>query len=238
MTYRLSRRDHAPLAASHRARTARGPGARPLRVPAATAVLLLTASIGAAAQQSAEELTRAADASRSRGVEDAPVVVYEVADFQCPYCGRFSREVFPKVDSAYIQTGKVRWIFINYPVASHPRAWAAAEAALCAGAVGDAFWAMHDHLFERQEEWSRTEDLSAAIEGYARDLELPRDRFQSCTRTDILAQMIARDLQATSSANIRGTPTFFINQQRSVVGLRSFEEWEDILDEALANSQG
>ncbi|HZB27283.1 MAG TPA: thioredoxin domain-containing protein, partial [Gemmatimonadales bacterium] len=88
---------------------------------------------------------------RSKGSAKAPVTVYEMSDFQCPYCRQFALETFPQLEREYIRTGKVRWIFINFPLTSiHQHASAAAEVALCA-ARQQGFWRVHDLLFEHQQ---------------------------------------------------------------------------------------
>lgn len=85
-------------------------------------------------------------AARSKGDPDAPVTVYEMADFQCPACRTFALEVMPVLDREYVRTGKVRFVFINLPLTQiHRHAAAAAEAAMCAGRQGK-FWEMHDVL--------------------------------------------------------------------------------------------
>lgn len=217
----------------HSLKDARTPTRRLRSLLLAVCAVFVGAS-AAVAQQRGDALLRAADASRAKGADDAPITVFEIGDFQCPFCARFSREVFPKIDSAYIQTGKVNWVFINYPIPSHPRAWAAAEAAVCAGAVADRFWAMHDRLYERQEEWSNSSDLAADLERYARDAEIPAGPMQGCMERDDLAPMLVRDLMSATSAGIEGTPTFFINQERTLVGMHGFDEWKTILDGMLA----
>ena len=75
--------------------------------------------------------------ARSLGSPTAPITVYEMSDFQCPYCRRHALDVFPALQQAYVKTGKVRWIFINFPLTSiHPNAAAAAELALCGARLG------------------------------------------------------------------------------------------------------
>src|SRR6476620_2968320 len=70
--------------------------------------------------------------SRSKGSAKAPVTVYEMSDFQCPYCRQFALETFPQLERQYIKPGKVRWVFINFPLTSiHAHAAAAAQVALC-----------------------------------------------------------------------------------------------------------
>jgi protein-disulfide isomerase len=97
---------------------------------------LLAAAVVAtplAAQQSDSPL-----AGRGKGVASAPVTVYEMSDFQCPYCRRFALETFPVIEREYISSGKVRWMFVNFPLTSiHPNAVAAAEVALCSPITDD-----------------------------------------------------------------------------------------------------
>ena len=115
----------------------------------------------------APDVLEAAAMARARGNEGAPVVVFEIADFQCPYCARFAEDVFPRIDSAYVRTGRVQWVYVNLPLPAHREAWGAAEAALCAGAVSGRFWQMHDLLYATQGEWSSAPDAPRRFERYA-----------------------------------------------------------------------
>ena len=180
-----------------------------------------------------DKLTERAAMSRLKGNHNASVLVYEFADFQCPYCARFAREVFPRIDSAYVRTGKVQWIFVNLPLPNHPNAWAASETAMCAGAVSEKFWAMHDRLFELQQEWSGVADPAALFARYARDAGVPQDAFQSCVLSDRTAALLVRDVMYATSVRVTGTPAFIINTDPIFVGMKSFEEWRDMLDAAL-----
>src|SRR5438094_9986075 len=91
-------------------------------------------------------------AARSKGSATAPVTVYEMADFQCPACRMFAVTVLPTLDSEYVRTGKVRWVFINLPLTSiHPNAVAAAQVAVCAARQGR-FWPTHDLLYRQQDQ--------------------------------------------------------------------------------------
>src|SRR5690348_13145873 len=93
-------------------------------------------------------------AARARGRSDAPITVYEMSDFQCPYCRAFALGTLPLLEQEYLQTGKVRFVYINLPLpAVHKNATAAAEAALCA-ARQQRFWPMHDWLFGHQGAWA------------------------------------------------------------------------------------
>src|SRR5512143_451475 len=98
---------------------------RPLLVGAS--LLLFATSAGVAQDRNAALLERAG-MSRAKGEKGAPVTVMEISDFQCPFCGQFAREVYPRLDSAYVKTGKVQWVFVNLPLPNHANSWLAAEA--------------------------------------------------------------------------------------------------------------
>lgn len=202
-------------------------------------VLLLSLAVipaHAAAQDSpqARLLKRAAE-SRAKGAENAPVLVYEIADFQCPHCARFAVDIFPHIDSAYIRTGKVQWVFVNLPMPSHGNAWAASEAALCAGAVADRFWMMHDRLFVAGPEWAAAADPAPLMQRYAREGGVPMEAFNACVAQDRVAPLILQDV--IFGSRVSGTPTFVVNNQQTIVGVKPFEEWRQVLDAALKEAQ-
>ncbi|HSH45988.1 MAG TPA: thioredoxin domain-containing protein [Longimicrobiales bacterium] len=175
--------------------------------------------------------------SRTKGAPEAEVVVFEIADFQCPFCARFAEEVAPTLDERYIATGKVQWVFVNMPLHTHPRAWIAAEAALCAGAAGDAFWPMHHRLFQEQRAWSGAEDPATVFERYVEELDIPLPEYRTCVAEDQVASLILQDVGSAVSAGVNGTPTFIIMKDQQVlqrmVGVQSPEEWATVLDGAL-----
>jgi protein-disulfide isomerase len=173
---------------------------------------------------------RAAE-SRMKGEPKAPVLVYEIADFQCPYCARFAVEVFPQIDSAYVRTGKVRWVFVNLPLPMHANAWLAAESALCAGAEADRFWALHDRLFAAPHEWSMLPDPAPVLARYAKEEGVPTEAYQACVAGDRVSALILQDVLFGSG--VSGTPTFVINNQQTIVGMKSFAEWQEVLETAL-----
>ena len=206
------------------------PGPRTLRSIVLLAVLAaLPAPAAAQDSPQARFLKRAAE-SRAKGAEDAPVLVYEIADFQCPFCARFAIDVFPHIDSAYVKTGKVQWVFVSLPMPSHLNAWAASEAALCAGAVADRFWVMHDRLFVAGQEWAQAADPAPLLQRYAREAGVPMDAYNACVASDRVAPLILQDV--IFGSRVTGTPTFVVNNQQTVVGVKSFEEWRQILDAA------
>ncbi len=151
----------------------------------------------------------AADSYRSMGQADAPVVVTEFSDYQCPACGAIAREVIPEFIKRYVDTGMVRFVFREFPLSSiHPNAQKAAEAAVCAGQQGQ-YWEMNEKLFATQEDWS-SGDPSAAFKGYAQDLGLDAKTFGDCLDSGAAAATVKADLMAGEMAGVNATPFFFI----------------------------
>jgi protein-disulfide isomerase len=216
--------------------------ATPVLTLLACAAALLPAP--ASAQQSSRSagdaartalLEKAAE-SRAKGSPDAPVLVYEIADFQCPFCARFAQDVFQHIDSAYIATGRVQWVFVNLPMPAHSRAWIASEAALCAGAVSNRFWVMHDRLYVAAEEWISAADPDAMLAEYAREAGVDMEPFNDCVAGDAVSSIILQDV--IFGSRVTGTPTFVVNNraassQQTVVGVKSFGEWREVLDASL-----
>ena len=216
-------------------------GVRSIALPVAlTATCLLqpsTAAAQAAAPASGtSDILEAAAMGRARGSESAAVVVYEIADFQCPYCAQFAEETFPRIDSAYVRTGRVQWVYVNLPLPAHREAWGAAEAALCAGAVSGRFWEVHDLLYAHQGEWSGAADALRHFNRYAREAGVDVERYDRCVREDRVAPLIVQDLLGASAAQVSGTPTFIVNRESRIVGLKTWEEWRAVLDEAEARA--
>src|SRR5262249_25070646 len=109
------------------------------------------------------------------GREDAPVTLVEFSDYQCPFCKRHFSTVYPALKKDYIDTGKLRYVFRDFPIANlHPQAKKAHEAAYCAREQ-NRYWEMHDLLFEN------SKDLSVpALKGYATKIALNDDQFNAC----------------------------------------------------------
>ena len=140
----------------------------------------------------------------ARGAAGARLVLVEFSDFECPYCGRHFRETQPQIDREYVQTGKVRYVFRNFPLESmHKEAFKAAEAALCAGEQ-QKFWEMHDRLFAHQDALAPKE-----LPGHAAALGLDVNRFEQCVFGGKYGAAVRQDLAEGQKAGVRGTPAFF-----------------------------
>lgn len=176
---------------------------------AALLVPLLLAAASLAAQDSTADPGPML-AERSRGQATAPITVVEMSDFQCPFCRRFFTETFPTIDREYIATGKVRWIFLNYPIVQlHPNAEPAAEFAMCAARFGK-FWPVHDLLYRNQETWAPLREPGEYLLTLADSVGLPRDSLLPCLRTHQMMRRVAGDAGTAQRIGARATPTFLV----------------------------
>jgi protein-disulfide isomerase len=148
--------------------------------------------------------------SRSKGSAKAPVTVYEMSDFQCPYCRQFALETFPQLEREYIRTGKVRWVFINFPLTSiHRHASAAAEVALC-GAQQQKFWRVHDLLFQYQETWAPLKEAGPFFVSLADSARLSKKELLACLETPETRKSVQADAEGAARSGATSTPTFYI----------------------------
>ena len=162
------------------------------------ALTLVVASVwlaGSVAAQSADPVPLAA---RSKGSPQAPVTVYEMSDFQCPYCRRFALETFPLLDSLYVATGKVRWIFINFPLTSiHPNSVPAAGIALCAAKQG-AFWRVHDLLYQHQSDWAELKEPADYLLGLADSARISKATLTECVKSSTTNDEVRADAEGAN----------------------------------------
>lgn len=144
------------------------------------------------------------DDGRIRGRADAPVTLVEYSDFTCGYCLKFFRETLPRIQAKYIDTGKVKFVYRDYPRADRGVGVDAAVAARCAGAQGR-YWAMHDRLFS---EGGRLE--SGALKGFAKAIGLDQAVFGQCFDERRHLESIFQDRQEANRWGFHGTPGFVL----------------------------
>lgn len=164
------------------------------------------------------------------GNKNAKVTIVEFSDFQCPYCARFFKETFGQLKSKYIDTGKVKFIFRHYPLPSHQAAQKAAEAAECA-ARQDKFEPYHNFLFIKGQGDGSGLSIDD-LKKYAADLGLNTSQFNQCLDNGQTASAVSQDLKDGQAAGVSGTPTFFINGQKTT-GALPFSVFEQLIEEAL-----
>lgn len=150
----------------------------------------------------------------SIGEASAPVTVYEFADFQCPACRYVGLQFLPALKQRYVDSGKVRFAFIDFPLSRiHPNAVGAAVAARCA-LQQDSFLAYHDLLYQEQDAWSERADPTSAFVDYADGLGLDADVYADCLTSDGPREAVQTNARTARSLNVPGTPTFYVNGMR------------------------
>lgn len=165
-----------------------------------------------------------------KGDPDAPVTIVEWSDFECPFCGRHYTQTLPRIESEYIETGKVKYAFRDFPLSFHPNAQKAAEAGKCAYAQGNEyFWAIHDKMFENQKALS-VENLKA----YASEIDgLDTAEFNECLDSGEMASAVQQDFAAGRTAGVKGTPGFFVNG-KLISGAQPYTVFQQAIEAELA----
>jgi len=173
----------------------------------------------------------------TKGDRNARVALIEFSDYQCPFCGKYTKEVMPQLQDEYVKTGKVKYVFQDMPLEFHKNAFKAAEAAHCAGDQGK-FWEMHDLLFQNQTALD-PEQLPA----HAKSLGLSESAFSQCLESGKFAAQIRQDIAQAGTVGITGTPTFFIGLvqpgdgrvkvMKKLVGAKPYAEFKSAFDSLL-----
>ena len=145
-----------------------------------------------------------------KGPASAPVTVYEMSDFQCPYCRQFALETFRALEREYISTGKVRWVFVNFPLTSiHANAVGAAGTALCAGKQG-AFWPVHDLLYQYQDTWAPLKEPGPFFLSLADSAGISKPKLLECVKAPGTESEIRYEAEGAERAGASSTPSFYI----------------------------
>ena len=173
-----------------------------------------------------------------RGAADAPVVVIEFSDFGCPYCARFATETYPELHDEFVETGKVRWVYVPFVMGMFPNGDRAAIAAGCAAMEGeDAFWRMHDRLYETQGTWKNSRSPGSHFASLAAAAGLDRPGFEACYTEERVLGTVLEHNQLAADAGVRATPTFFVQGQR-VEGALPVAVFRTLLTQVVANTGG
>jgi len=181
-----------------------------------------------------DPLVAHADSARIRGNPAAKVWMILASDFQCPYCKMWHDSSDLTVRREYIDNGKVRLAYINFPINSHANAIPAAEYAMCAAAQ-DKFWQMHDSLFATQEKWAPLPNPAAALEQVAASVGVDVTALRSCVSGHKMLPLIEADREKAQRAGVRATPSFFIGSQL-LEGVQPIENLRKALDAALTSA--
>ncbi|MBI1818845.1 MAG: DsbA family protein [Nitrospirae bacterium] len=164
-----------------------------------------------------------------KGNSAAKVIVSEFSDFQCPAC-KGAEVNMKKLLADY--PDKIKLVFYHYPLsANHPWAMLAAEASECANDQGQ-FWPLHDLLYDRQEIWSKDSAPSKLFKGYAAELGIKAEPFNTCLDQGKKKSVIAEDQGQGDALQIQSTPTIFINQQR-IIGGNSYPDLKQAVESEI-----
>jgi len=189
--------------------------------------VIAAAALLACAREAQDDLRPA----RTMGSATAPVTIYEMSDFQCPWCGRFARETMPALEREYVATGKVRIIFVNFPLPMHANAGPAAELAMCAAKQGR-FWPMHNLLFRTQDRWVGLREPGVFFLGLGDSVGADRDQLTACVRTAATRDLVRVDAEGAARSGARSTPTFWI-EGGLMTGAQPIEVFRSVLDSII-----
>lgn len=177
------------------------------------------------------------------GDKNAPVTIVEFSDYECPFCKRHFDETFPQLVKTYVDTGKVKIVYRDFPLSFHdPMATKEAVAANCAREQGGdkKYFEFHDEIFKRTT--SNGNGLNdEKIQTIAKDLGLNTGKFTSCLSNQAKADEVKKDIADGTAAGASGTPTFVIGKTTSngeidgdlVVGAQPFAAFQAVIDPML-----
>ncbi|MGI8496565.1 MAG: DsbA family protein [Gemmatimonadaceae bacterium] len=183
-----------------------------------------------------DSLSSRADRARIQGNPSAKVWVVEVSDFQCPFCRNWHEETYGQLKKEYIDSGKIRFAYINLPLPMHQHAREAANAAMCAAAQGR-FWPMHDALFVSQLRWEKATEVAGIFDSLAVASGVTAAPYRACVRASSLAPLIEADYDRAVKAGVNSTPTFLVGDQL-IEGAQPIENFRKVIDAALAKVTG
>ena len=166
------------------------------------------------------------------GPADAAVELTEYASITCPHCAAFNENVFPKIKAAYIDTGKIRYVFREFPL--DPVAAASSVLSRCI-ANGDStrYFMVTDQLF--RQEWSKVTKPRDTLNQIGKQAGLDEDQVGACLKDDALFNaIVAGRAYATAKLGVNSTPTFLINGDK-MVGNTPFEEFDRRIKALLAH---
>ncbi len=150
--------------------------------------------------------------ARTKGRADAPLTLFEMSDFQCPFCRGFALETMPALDSEYVRTGKVRFVYVNFPLThTHHNAQAAAELAVCAARQGK-FWPVHDLLFRHQAQWAGLASPVSYFLALGDSAGLNRAPLARCLTGRAARAEVDADAVSSANAGASATPTFYVEK--------------------------
>jgi protein-disulfide isomerase len=167
------------------------------------------------------------------GSDSAPVTIIEFADFQCPACEGFDTVQWPEVYASLVATGKVRWIYRDFPLdGAHAHSRLASHAAACAADQGK-FWEMKQKLYNYQGLWAFGTGQIDKFRGYAQAVGADVDQWQECMQSARYAGRIQASSEIGNKVGVRFTPSFVIAGRLYDGGMGS-DQMRKLVDSVIA----
>ncbi len=167
----------------------------------------------------------------TRGNASSSVTLIEYSDFECPACAAF----YPLVEEVNEKLGnKINFAYRHFPLTQHPNAIPAAKAAEAAGLQGK-FWEMYTEIFMNQSEWAGTTTAHVVFNKYAVKIGLDIEKYNADYNLPEIKEKIDKSIMGGIKAGVNSTPSFFLNGKK--ITPQSYEQFEKLIDEAIASSQ-
>lgn len=202
------------------------------------AVMLITQGGGSAGGDKAPPDISVNAVGRTLGNASAPVTIIEYADFQCPYCKRAAANIEPQIERDFIEPGKASLEFRHFPIVDRNdpgrESHLAAYAAECANEQGK-FWEYYQVLFANQKAENAGDFTKPKLEGFAKDLGLNEEQFNSCLESEKYSQVVEQMKKEGEAQGVTGTPTFFINGVK--LQAADYSSFKRAIEQALRNAQ-
>ncbi|HYD67752.1 DsbA family protein [Azospirillum sp.] len=193
------------------------------------AVVAATGSVPAAAQATNNTIdTQAALADRVLGKADAPVTIIDYSSMTCPHCATFHTETLPKLKEAYLDTGKAKLIFRDFPFDQ----WALKASMMARCAPAERYYPLLDVLFKNQGQWSRAKDPAAALTTYGKLAGLSEATIKACWENkDLETGVLGFYMDGQAKYKVESTPTFILNDGAArITGAQPFEKFAEAID--------
>lgn len=200
---------------------------------------VLIAALGLSGLAAAQEAAKPAAAPAVTGPQykefvigdaKAPVTIIEYASLTCTHCQNFHMTAYPELKKNYVDTGKVRFVFRDFPLDG--LSMAGAMLARCA--PGDRGMKLIDLIFKNQNTWIRSEKPFEPLKGYAQLAGMTTDEVDACLKNETMLKAV-REVQntATNLYKVQSTPTFFVDDEK-VEGDRGYQYMADLIDKKIA----
>ncbi len=191
------------------------------------------------AQQTTEIKGLLQGAAAVQGKQDAPIVIIEYSDYQCPFCRKWFNDSKAQLDKEYIETGKVLFVYKDFPLNFHPMAPVYSEAARCAGDQ-QKYWEMHDKIFTEQAKFGQgtiSNLTKEDVKKWGQDLGLNSSQFNTCLDTGKYTSAVQANFNEGSSIGVTGTPSFVIGKAdgtgQLIVGAQPYSVLKSAIDGLL-----